>query len=240
MKKLYLIWTLLGLLFAPFAWAQNNVTGTVNDETGTPLPGATVIVDGTSRGVATDFDGNFTIDAEQGEVLVITYVGYADQRLTIGSQDNYTINMVVDNSLEEVVITGVAGRTDTRKVSFAVGKVSEDVIQQTPGVNPANALRSKVPGVTVVQGSGLPGQASAIRIRGATALIGSQSPLIIVDGVILEGTLADINSEDIQSMEILKGSAASSLYGSRAANGVIQIFTKRGNASLGTNVKIRS
>ena len=240
MKKLYLIWTLLGLLIAPFTWAQNNVTGTVNDETGTPLPGATVIVDGTSRGVATDFDGNFSIDAEQGEVLVITYVGYADQRLTVGSQDNYTINMVVDISLEEVVITGVAGRTDTRKVSFAVGKVSEDVIQQTPGVNPANALRSKVPGVTVVQGSGLPGQASAIRIRGATALIGSQSPLIIVDGVILEGTLADINSEDIQSMEILKGSAASSLYGSRAANGVIQIFTKRGNASLGTNVKIRS
>ena len=129
------------------------------------------------------------------------------------------------NELEEVVLTGVAGRTDTKKVSFAVGKVGEDVIQQTPGVNPANALRSKVAGVTVVQGSGLPGTGSAIRIRGATALVGSQSPLIIVDGVILEGTLADINSEDIQNMEILKGSAASSLYGSRAANGVIQIFT---------------
>ena len=86
MKKLYLIWTLLGLLFAPFAWAQNNVTGTVNDETGTPLHGATVIVDGTNRGVVTDFDGNFSIDAEQGEVLVITYIGYADLRLTIGSQ----------------------------------------------------------------------------------------------------------------------------------------------------------
>ena len=76
MKKLYLIWTLLGLLFAPITWAQNNETGEVNDETGAPLPGATVIVDGTSRGVATDFDGNFSIDAEQGEVLVITYVGY--------------------------------------------------------------------------------------------------------------------------------------------------------------------
>ena len=88
MKKLYLIWTLLGLLFAPFTWAQNNVTGTVNDETGTPLPGATIIVDGTNRGVATDFDGNFSIDAEQGEVLVITY-GYADQHQRC--QDNYTI-----------------------------------------------------------------------------------------------------------------------------------------------------
>lgn len=85
MKKVYLCWTLLGLLFAPFIWAQNSVTGTVNDETGLPLPGATVVVEGTSRGVATDFDGNFSIEAELGEVLVITYVGYAEQRITIGS-----------------------------------------------------------------------------------------------------------------------------------------------------------
>ena len=240
MKKIYFLWSLLGLLSLQLGWAQNNVTGTVNDETGAPLPGATVIVEGTTRGVATDFDGNFSIQASQGEVLVITYVGYTDQRITIDNQDNFIINLSPDNELEEVILTGVAGRTDTRKVSFAVGKVGEDVIQQTPGVNPSNALRSKVSGVTVVQGSGLPGTASAIRIRGATALVGSQNPLIIVDGVILEGTLADINSEDIQSMEILKGSAASSLYGSRAANGVIQIFTKRGNANLGTNVKIRS
>ncbi len=240
MKKIYFLWSLLGLLTLHMGWAQTNISGTVNDETGAPLPGATVIIEGTSIGVATDFDGNFSIQASQGETLLITYVGYADQRITVGSEDSYTINMSLDNELEEVVITGVAGRTDTRKVSFAVGKVGEDVIQQTPGVNPANALRSKVSGVTVVQGSGLPGTASAIRIRGATALVGSQNPLIIVDGVILEGTLADINSEDIQSMEVLKGSAASSLYGSRAANGVIQIFTKRGNASIGTNVKIRS
>ena len=223
------------------AWAQQKtIRGTVLDETDTPLPGATVIIDGTAEGVSTDFDGNFSINATIGDVLVVSYVGYADQRITVGDQDNLTINLALDNELEEVVLTGVAGRTDTKKVSFAVGKVGEDVIQQTPGVNPANALRSKVAGVTVVQGSGLPGTGSAIRIRGATALVGSQSPLIIVDGVILEGTLADINSEDIQNMEILKGSAASSLYGSRAANGVIQIFTKRGNTNIGTNIKVRS
>lgn len=241
MKKSYFLWSLLGLLMLQIGWAQQKtITGIVNDETGLPLPGATVIIDGTSQGVATDFDGNFSIQASEGDVLLITYVGYADQRVSVGNQDSYTINMAPDNELEEVVLTGVAGKTDTRKVSFAVGKVGEDVIQQTPGVNPANALRSKVSGVTVVQGSGLPGTGSAIRIRGATALVGSQNPLIIVDGVILEGTLADINSEDIQNMEILKGSAASSLYGSRAANGVIQIFTKRGNANIGTNVKVRS
>ena len=219
---------------------QKSISGTILDETGGPLPGATVLVEGTNRGVTTDFDGNFSIQASEGETLIVSYVGYADQSIPIGSQDSYSATLSPDNELEEVVLTGVAGKTDLKKVSFSVGKVGEDAIQQAPGVNPANALRSKVPGVTVVQGSGLPGQSSSIRIRGATALVGSQSPLIIVDGVILEGTLADINSEDIQSMEVLKGSAASSLYGSRAANGVIQIFTKRGNTNFGTNVKIRS
>ena len=108
MKKLYLIWTLLGLLFAPFAWAQNSVTGTVNDETGLPLPGATVVVDGTTRGVATDFDGNFSIEADQGDILVVTYVGYAEQRITVGSQDSYSISLTPDNELEEVVVTSLS------------------------------------------------------------------------------------------------------------------------------------
>ena len=233
--------SLLGILAVQLGFAQQKtIKGTITDDTGLPLPGATVLIENTTRGVSTDFDGNFSITASVNEVLIVSNIGYADQRVPINENDVYNITMFVDNELEEVVITGVAGKTDTKKVSFAVGKVNEDLIQQTPGVNPANALRSKVSGVTVVQGSGLPGQASAIRIRGATAIVGSQSRLIIVDGVILEGTLADINSEDIQSMEVLKGSAAYSLYGSRAANGVIQIFTKRGNANLGTNVKIRS
>ena len=182
--------TLLGILMVQLGFAQEKtITGTVTDETGLPLPGATVVVENNTRGVSTDFDGNFSITASVNEVLIVSYIGYADQRITINENDVYNIGMLTDNELEEVVITGVAGKTDTRKVSFAVGKVNEGLIQQTPGVNPANALRSKVSGVTVVQGSGLPGQASAIRIRGATALVGSQSPLIIVDGVVLEGTL---------------------------------------------------
>ena len=107
MKKIYFLWSLLGLLTLQLGWAQNNVNGTVNDETGAPLPGATVIVEGTTRGVATDFDGNFSIQASQGEVLVITYVGYTDQRITINNQDNYTINLSPDNELEEVVVTAL-------------------------------------------------------------------------------------------------------------------------------------
>lgn len=107
MKKIYFLWSLLGLLTLQLGWAQNNVNGTVNDETGAPLPGATVIVEGTTRGVATDFDGNFSIQASQGEVLVITYVGYTYQRITINNQDNYTINLSPDNELEEVVVTAL-------------------------------------------------------------------------------------------------------------------------------------
>lgn len=227
-------------LVAFTGWAQKTVTGTVFDDAGLPLPGATVIEQGTSNGTTTDFDGNFSLQVADDASMVVNYVGYAEQIVSAAGQDSIVVTLSADNELEEVVLTGVAGKTDTRKVSFAVGKVGEDLIQQTPGVNPANALRSKVSGVTVVQGSGLPGQASAIRIRGASSINGSQAPLIIVDGVILEGTLADINSEDIQNMEILKGSAASSLYGSRAANGVIQIFTKRGSSTYGTSVKVRS
>ena len=94
MKKSYFLWSLLGLLTLQLGWAQQKtITGTVNDETGLPLPGATVVIDGTTRGVAADFDGNFSIQASEGETLVITYIGYADQRLSVGSQDSYTINL---------------------------------------------------------------------------------------------------------------------------------------------------
>lgn len=130
MKKLYLCWALLGLLIAPFTWAQNNVTGTVNDETGAPLPGATVIVEGTSRGVATDFDGNFSINAEEGEVLVVTYVGYSDYRLTVDSQDNYNISLSADNELEEVVVTSLGIQREKQALGYAISEVDEASIEQ--------------------------------------------------------------------------------------------------------------
>ena len=130
MKKLYLCWALLGLLIAPFTWAQNNVTGTVNDETGAPLPGATAIVEGTSRGVATDFDGNFSINAEEGEVLVVTYVGYSDYRLTVDSQDNYNISLSADNELEEVVVTSLGIQREKQALGYAISEVDEASIEQ--------------------------------------------------------------------------------------------------------------
>ena len=217
MKKLYLIWTLLGLLFAPFAWAQNNVTGTVNDETGAPLPGATVIVDGTSRGVATDFDGNFSIDAEQGEVLVITYVGYADQRLTVGSQDNYVIDLSTDNALDEVILTalGLEKKKDDDLSSTSVVQV--DQLQKSGESGVLQGLSGKTSGVNITRNSGDPGSGAYIQIRGQNTINGDNSPLIVLDGAIISNSnigagtagvvqqsrLNDINPDDIESISVI-------------------------------------
>lgn len=244
-ERLLLCRSLISLLFVlvPLEYAssqQRLISGTVTEAGGgIPLPGASVVIQNTSTGVSTDFDGNFSIQAETGDVLVVSYIGFQDQVVVVSEADNYSVFLILDSELDEVVLTGVAGKTDLRKVSFSVGKVSEEILQQVPAVNAANALRGKVAGVTVVQGTGLPGVASNIRIRGGSSLTGSQAPLILLDGVILDGSLADIPSEDIQEIEVLKGSAAASFYGSRAANGVVQIFTKRGSSKLGASIRIR-
>ena len=230
MKKLYLIWTLLGLLFAPFAWAQNNVTGTVNDETGTPLPGATVIVDETNRGVATDFDGNFSIDAEQGEVLVITYIGYADQRLTVGSQDNYTINLSLDNELEKVVITALGRSKSKEKLGYAISEVgSEELDKANSDGNVVNSLAGRVSGVRITNSSGDIGSSSRITIRGNSSILGDNQALFVVDGVPIDNSTlstgrgnygtnraGDLDMTNIESITVLKGGAATLLYGERA------------------------
>ena len=148
MKKLYLIWTLLGLLFVPFAWAQNYINGTINDETGTPLPGATVIVEGTNRGAASDFDGNFFIEAEQNDVLVITYIGYAEQKITVGTQDSYTIVLSPDNELEEVVVTSLGIKREAKALGYAVQKVSSDEIANSGSNNAVDALVGKAAGTS--------------------------------------------------------------------------------------------
>ena len=245
MKKLYLIWTLLGLLFVPFAWAQNYINGTINDETGTPLPGATVIVEGTNRGAASDFDGNFFIEAEQNDVLVITYIGYAEQKITVGTQDSYTIVLSPDNELEEVVVTSLGIKREAKALGYAVQKVSSDEIANSGSNNAIDALVGKAAGVQITRSSGSAGGGSRILIRGVTSFVGNNQPLIVIDGVRTNnetlnsgastaGTaqsnrLQDLNNDDIESINILKGSAATALYGTAGAPGVIVITTKKGS-----------
>ncbi len=225
----------LALLLLPaFVLAQGSITGTVSDAaTGETLPGANVVVQELNRGAATDTEGRFVIDNVPNGTYTLTssFVGYKKFETTVevsGSETTLNIELEPDYfGLEEVVVTGVGTGTQTTKLGFSVGKVGEKQLSQVTAADPANALRGKVSGVTIVQASGDPSAAPDIRLRGSTSITGDQSPLIIVDGVITSGSLRDINMEDVKSIEVVKGAAAASIYGSLAGNGVIQIITKR-------------
>ena len=245
MKKIYFLWSLLGLLTLQLGWAQTNINGTVNDETGAPLPGATVIIDGTSIGVATDFDGNFTIEASQGETLLITYVGYADQRITVGSDDSYNITMELNSALEEIIVTGQGSGIERRKLSTTVDVLLEKDIDKLPATQIDQLLQASTPSAQIRLSSGQPGTASIIRTRGPISAATSSTPIVIVDGIRVDNlnsnpdrglatgganvsAIADIPIESIEKIEYIKGGAATTLYGADAANGVIQIITKKG------------
>ena len=231
------ILTLLLALVVQISFAQDRtISGTVSDDSGA-LPGVTVLKKGTSIFTETDFDGNYTIKAKTGDVLVFSYVGMQTTEKTVNASNNVSFNMKSNTLLDEVVVTGVARGTSTKKLGFSLAKVDSEALQAVPASDPANALRGKVAGIRIVQPSGNPAAAASIRLRGSTSISGSQSPLIIVDGIITSGSLKDIAVEDIASMEVIKGAAASSLYGSLAGNGVIQIITKKGKGKLSVDFK---
>lgn len=222
------ILTLFLALVVQISFAQEKtISGTVSDESGA-LPGVSILIKGTTKGTDTDFDGKYTIKANTGDVLVFSYLGYETVEKTIGSKTTINVKLTEGGEiLDEIVITGVAGATSRKKLSVTVNKISEKDLENIPTTSAANALQGKVAGVTVTN-FGQPGQGATIQLRGATNIFGSQSPLVIVDGVIVEGGLQDINSDDIASYEVVKGASASALYGSRAGNGVIVITTKKG------------
>ncbi len=221
------------------------ITGTVTSvEDGLPVPGASIVVRGTTFGTITDFDGNFSLDVpETATHLIFSFVGLKTQEIAIDGRTRIDVALEPDVfGLDEVVVSGVASGTPKKKLSVTVGRVDEQELKEVPAISAASALQGKLAGVKVIQASGRPGSAASIRLRGATVLTGSQSPLIIVDGVMIEGTLADINVDDVESMEVVKGAAASALYGSRAGAGVVVITSKRGKnlASGETVVTVRN
>jgi len=225
------------MLIAFISYGQSTVTGTVTDDSGVPLPGATIVVKGTNNGVSTDFDGNFSIEAMQNSILQVSFIGYETKEIRVEG-DNLMISLAeAANTLDEVVVAGVAGATSKKKLSVTVNTLSAEQIQDVPASSAAGALLGKVAGVSITN-LGRPGQGSTIILRGAANFYGSQEPLVILDGVFVEGGLADINVDDIASFEIVKGASASALYGSRAGNGVIVISSKRGKIGK-TEVSIR-
>lgn len=235
---------LISLCFFQTSFAQQReVTGIVTDEEGIPLPGVNIVVLGTSRGVQTDFDGRYSIEAERGEVLVFSFLGMETQEVLVEEDDIISVVLATSAAeLEAVVITALGIKARPRSVTSAIETVTAEDIEDTGESNLVNSLASKAAGVNVVSSSGSVGASSNIRIRGNTSINKSNSPLFIIDGVPIDNSnfgnsnagadqsnrAIDINQADIASIDILKGTAAQTLYGLRAANGVILITTKKG------------
>jgi TonB-dependent starch-binding outer membrane protein SusC len=213
--------------------ALGEVKGNVTDENGKPLGGVTVKLSNSPRTVLTDQDGNFSLQAPSGGELVISYVGYKEQSVVLSGQKTLTFRLLPNASgLADVVVVGY-GSQRKRDVTGSISSVKGEDIKNLPVANAADALQGRATGVDIVRDDGAPGSAASIRILG-TGTINNSDPLIVVDGVPLApnpptGGLNDVNPNDIASIEILKDASASAIYGSRAANGVVLITTKKGN-----------
>ncbi|MDP2527067.1 SusC/RagA family TonB-linked outer membrane protein [Maribacter dokdonensis] len=222
------VFTILFALVTLSSWSQQTVSGNVSDEEG-PLPGASVIVKGTTRGTTTDFDGNFTIEANASDALQVSYIGYEPQSITVGSQTQLNIILIAGNKLDEVVVIGY-GTTKKSDLTGSVASVSSEEITQVPSARVDQVLQGRAAGVQVTQTSGAPGAGTAIRVRGGNSITGSNEPLWVIDGIVV-GTnfnLNNINASDIKSIEILKDASSIAIYGSRGANGVVLVTTKNG------------
>ena len=256
--KLSGILTLLLAFVVQVTFAQERtITGTVSDETG-PLPGVSILIEGTTSGTETDFDGNYSIEAESGDVLRFSFVGMTAVTRTVGADSSVSVTMVSEsNTLDEVIVTGYGRRVEQRSTTIAVQELDGDSFVQAKETNVANALSGKISGVQVTNSSGAVGASSRVLLRGASSITGNNEPLYVVDGVFitnatngsdagsgggrdLPNAAADINPEDIESLVVLKGPAAAALYGSFAANGVIVITTRTGKTNKKMGVTFSS
>ncbi|HEV8509094.1 MAG TPA: SusC/RagA family TonB-linked outer membrane protein [Gemmatimonadales bacterium] len=224
----------------PLAAQDAVIKGRVTAVTGDPLGGANVVVANTNTGAVTAANGAYTLtvgaSAVRGQQVILTarYIGHKPVTRTItlsAGEQQQDFSLESDPlRLEEVVVTGVAEATDRRKLGFTVGSISNEQMKAVPATNPIEGMQGRIAGVRLAPQSAQPGSEPAVRLRGATSISGRQDPLYIVDGVISRYGLADIAAQDVERIEVVKGAAASSLYGSNGANGVVQIFTKRGNS----------
>lgn len=227
------------------AQAQQNISGTVKDAKGEGLPGASVVIKGTTRGTSTDVDGKYQLSATAGEILVATLTGYKPMEVTVGAEATIDFALEEDGMLDEIIVIGYGQTTKLDNVG-AIAQIKGSDIKNVPSPSFDAALQGRAVGVQIVQSSGVPGSAVRMRIRGQASVSGNSEPLYIVDGVPVttgdfskrdgsanstnSNALADLNPNDIESMEVLKDAGAAAIYGSRAANGVVLITTKRGKA----------
>ena len=261
MRKNSILSVFLIFAFSLSVYAQQ-ITGSVTDENGIPLPGASVVVEGTSNGVTTNFDGNFSIETSVGETLSVSFVGYATQKIILNSTASLNIQLEPNALLDEVVVTALGISREKKSLGYAVSEVSGDNVNTIKDSNLASSLAGKVAGLQITQ-SGAIGSGSRVTIRGNNSLGGNTQALIVVDGIPIDGSginsgsnddggtpsyepeisgggISDINPDDVESISVLKGPNAAALYGSRAGNGVILITTKKGSSSKGLGISIKS
>src|SRR6478672_2905272 len=228
---------------ATSAQAQTVITGRVTDANGNGVPGANVVIPSLGLGVGgnTKVDGTYTMtvpSSSVGQNVVITArrIGFApvSRNVTISagsSVQNFQLSQEA-SKIEDVIVTGVAQATSAKNLTISVGHVGEAQLKDVPAISPATALAGKVAGVRVSFTQGQPGSSPAIRVRTSTNLgVGTQEPLVLIDGVIAQNGLADLNGNDIETIEVLKGAASANTYGSAAAAGVVSVTTKRGKDS---------
>ena len=234
MKKAFLV---VLMLLSGFVYSQDSISGSVTDENNNPIPGASIVVEGTNRGVVTDFDGNYSINASTGEQLTFSSLGFSSQTVTIGNQTQINISLATAvDLLDEVVVSGYQTQ-QRRTLSGAIGTVDTEEAFKTPVTNAAEALQGRVAGVQVITGGG-PGAAPVVRIRGYSTT-NDNSPLWVIDGVQTTDAniMRDINPKDIDQISVLKDGAAA-IYGARASNGVIVVTTKRGQYNQANTMEI--
>lgn len=243
----------LFLLIGSFAYAQQ-ISGNIQDEDSNPIPGVTIVVDDTGVGSTSDFDGNFSIDATGGENLIFSFIGFQTQTVAVSGDVMNIILSTEDTILDEVVITGLGTSVKRRNLANAVATVSsEELVGKTNQGTVDGALYGKIPGVNITSSSGAPGGGFALRLRGISSINGNNQPLFILDGVYLNNNeipsglrfasganrgneenapnrIADLDPNDIENIEVLKGASAAAIYGTRANAGVIIITTKKGRA----------
>ncbi|MBL7472870.1 SusC/RagA family TonB-linked outer membrane protein [Robertkochia sediminum] len=237
--KLTSLLTLLSAFVMQFAFAQEmTISGVITDGMDMPLPGANVMIKGTTTGTQTDFDGNYTLTAAVGDVLVFSYIGQKTEERTVGSQSVINVQLVEDaQALEEVVVVAY-GAQKKESIVGSVAQIGSETIEQQQVTTVTQAIQGSVPGVNILTAGGVPGTNPTIRIRGISSINASADPLIIVDGAPYNGNLNSISQDQIKSISVLKDASSTALYGSRGANGVILITTKGGRKNMAPELNL--
>ena len=255
MKRKTLLLLFLALMISPFAALAQSITVSgkvVSSDDGYGLPGVTIQVKNSSNGTVTDMDGNYSLNADSKDVLVFSFVGYKTKEVAIKGKNKINVTLEVDSqTLDDVVVTALGIKRQKRELGYATEEIGGELIAKSGSGSVISALSGRSAGVQIINPNGVDGGSSRITIRGNNSIFGDNQPLIVVDGVPMtnEGGVTDwsggrdwgtalnnINQEDIESLDILKGPTAAALYGSRGGNGVVLITTKKGSKQRGLGI----